>query len=252
MITGEGVECANLMPSGAQLCCGAIPTEPANIGTYQCDSKHIHLHWSEDWYFHIVYLSVIVSEPDRAILAHASEVASGNNHCALLFGLEPLVWSFDLEGAKEGMWVELGRSILMLSIQVDCFKVQAFSSWCVWELVGNRITKLILIFVANSIAEVRRLIHVLPQSIELQCVLEPIKLRSPVRWSVRVKEVRIDGFIGPDFTSSKSLIRELQEDILLNTLVIGWVVLSGSLWDACINDRHEFHVILMKTIDELS
>lgn len=91
MITGECVKRTDLMPPRAQLSSGAVSTEPADIGTHQCNTKHIHLHRGEHRYLHVVYLRVVVTQPDRAVLAHACEVAAGDNHCTLLLRLEPLV-----------------------------------------------------------------------------------------------------------------------------------------------------------------
>ena len=102
---------------------------------------------------------------------------------------------------------------------------------------------------AYTIAEVGSFVHVLPKSIEFDCLMESVKLGAPPCVSLRVEEVGVSCLIGPYLSNEYASI-DLHEDVLLHALVEGLIALVRSVSNTGINDWHEFHVVGMKLVYE--
>ena len=103
VVARERVEGADLVPPRAELGRGAISLEAANVRADQRNAEHVHLHRGDHRDLHVVHGRVVIAQPDRAIFAHACEVAPRNNHRSLLPRLEPSARGFHLEGTEKGV-----------------------------------------------------------------------------------------------------------------------------------------------------
>jgi len=79
--------------------------------------------------------------------------------------------------------------------------------------------------------------------------MEVIKLSSPPACGVRVLVVGVGCFVGPHL-ADKDLPIELQEDILVHSVVECFVVTVGSVGYSCIDDRNELHVHGVESVDD--
>ena len=65
-----------------------------------------------------------------------------------------------------------------------------------------------------------------------------------------MEPIGVNGFIRPD-TSNKHFSIDLHENVLINTLVKRLIAGVRSERDSRIDDRHEFHVLLVKAANEV-
>ena len=89
VVTGKGLEGANLMPPGTQVWGCVRSTEAADVCTDQSDAEHVHLHDADYTFLEVDNISMVVTQPLGAVLTHSSEGTSGDDHRSLLVFLEP-------------------------------------------------------------------------------------------------------------------------------------------------------------------
>ena len=89
VVSREGLERTDLVPSCAQVRCGCRAIKSADISTNESYAEHVHFHDTNDRLFHINLLGVVVTKPLRAVLAHACKGTAGDNHRAGAVVLEP-------------------------------------------------------------------------------------------------------------------------------------------------------------------
>ncbi len=123
------------MPPGTQIRCSSRSSKATNISPNKSYTKHVHLHDPDDRLLQIDDAGVVVSEPLRSVLAHASEGAPGDNHGALLVRAEPQAARTDLRGSEQGVGVELGVTLREGRVKVDALGLQRFTCWRVGEFV---------------------------------------------------------------------------------------------------------------------
>lgn len=110
----------------------------------------------------------------------------------------------------------------------------------------------LLILVANTVTEIGRLIHIVPQAIELDIAPKLVQILVPPIVSLLLEKVWIHGVDRPDFAGKiRSIFIGLDKYILFDAGVIDRVVRSVSLGNACIDDRDILQIRLVDLFNEL-
>jgi hypothetical protein len=158
------------VPSGAKLRI-CISDETANVSTGKRNTHDVHVHDTKNRDLHILFQSVVVSKPHRAVLAHACKRASGNDHGTLTLVLKPLRAGSNLKRAEQRVSIELSEAVRVVSIKRDGLVLKRFTSGGIWELETDRVANK-LIAMAHTVAEVGSFVHILPETIEGNLTLE--------------------------------------------------------------------------------
>lgn len=257
VVPREWIESTDGVPPGAQRS-RRILAKTTDIGTRQRDTNDILHHHTGYGGGHGVICGTVITEPLGSEFTKSTEGASGDDHRPHALFIEPFVRGLDLHCAEQRVCVQLGDSLpgidgsIMHSIEGDRFRLQVAASWSVWELVlelGFRD----LLTVARPIAEVGRLVHVLPQAIEWHLLMEGIELIVPPLDGRGGEEIRVHGVSWPDLTGEVGAIREgLDEDVLLLARVVSGVVTAFSLGDSGIEDGNVVKALVVELVDEVS
>jgi hypothetical protein len=92
VVSREGLEGANLMPSSTELWRAVLTHETANVSSNEGDTKYVHHHAASNWSLHVIGGGAWVTEPLSSILAGSSKGASADNEWSLgAVLLEPAV-----------------------------------------------------------------------------------------------------------------------------------------------------------------
>lgn len=90
MVTGEWHKCANLMPSGAEIC-NSIAIETAKIAAHEWQSEELIFINVFDRVSHVFDPGPVITEPVIGVLLQAWLVRSGENVWSQSLILEPLM-----------------------------------------------------------------------------------------------------------------------------------------------------------------
>ena len=126
------------------------------------------------------------------------------------------------------MGVELCVVLCLLHVQVDSLSLEGLSSGSVRQLVFDGVRVCLDIALAWTVAEVRGLIHILPESVELEILMELRQLLSPPSVSVWREEIWVNGFVGPDLAHRKAAISKFHEHILLDAALVSVILFVGA------------------------
>jgi hypothetical protein len=158
VVSREGLEGSDCVPSCAELSC-CVTVEAADVSAWQWETCDVLGHNSGDRQTHVLCSAEVVTEPSRTKLAHASVSRSCDDHGSLLDLFEPLVSGLNLHSSVEVMSIKLNCTVVVLCIQRNCFQREISACRVIVELILDRF-EASLIFVAYSVAEVFRLIHI--------------------------------------------------------------------------------------------
>ena len=103
--------------------------------------------------------------------------------------------------------------------------------------------------IAGTIAEVTSLIHIKPDSINVDVFFEVVEPVLPPGDCLGLKEVRVDRVSWPYLTNEVLLIRALEEDILSDSIGVGVIALIDLSYSN-VHDRDELAVLIMELLDK--
>jgi hypothetical protein len=162
------------------------------------------------------------------------------------------VGGLHLISTEHGVNVELKDVSGVDSIKSDRLHLKISASWHIWELVLDWISTS-LGLVANTGAEVGGLVHIEPQAIESNFVLEVAEPLLPPGVGVLSEEIWEGGIIWPNLSGEDLLLSvdiNLDEDVIVNTIGVSFIAL-GSLGETSIDDWDVVHVLGVEVLHEV-
>jgi len=199
VISWERIKCTKHVPSCTKLR-GGIIVETANIWSSHWDTDDITCHNSDNRVLQVVLIGKVISKPSRTIFTHAGKSTSFGNESSFGLILKPVMSCFSLHTSVKRVSIKLFNPNFMSGIERKslCFKIT--TSWNIRKLMKQRWIWFLVIY-TYSIAEVRWFIHIKPDSIKFNLIIDLWQPGAPPRSSIIIEPIREHGINWPNSSS---------------------------------------------------
>ena len=234
MISGEGIESAELEPTSAEfdIC---ISSESTDIGSHHLEAKHLIVEVISNWSSQILPAGIVIASPVETIFAWAEGWASGDDERFQVFALEEEVGCVGLEEGAVGMHVGFADVAIVSSVEGNGVAFDLIWSWLVGQILRVVEDGRLASSFTCTIAEVSQLIHIKPNTTELYLFIEIVEHILPILRSIGMEEINEGSRSWPNFTHIWFFSTGIPNvDIPFQTFLIG----ASTIFDTGVDNRN--------------
>lgn len=233
MISGEGVESAELEPTSAEFN-SCVSSESTDIGSHHLEAKHLIVEVISNWSSQILPAGIVITCPVEAVFAWAKGWTSGDDERFQVFVLEEEVSCIGLEESAVGMDVGFADVAVVSSVEGNGVAFDLIRSWLVGQIFRVIKDSRLASSFTCTITEVSQLIHIKPNSTKLYLFVEIVEHILPILSSIRMEEIDEGSRSWPYFTNIWFFSTSIHNiDISFQAFLIG----ASTIFDAGIDDR---------------